>query len=285
MKSIYKFFGFRNFDLDALAGSYLWFSKVTDFNDPFEGLYLEQIKFRTPDNISNDEALILFRDMKLKGIGTDKGAPNQAAIKYAIHTSDETRLEDKKLLCKSIEESVSKTLNYVREKLYCCCFIQDFDQALAIKNKLMWSHYADGLRGYSIEFDMEALTDHLYKNISLDLQGGDVVYKSLGDVDSIDLIRSTKQGDSSGVDKILLSKSSDWDYEQEYRIIAPCNKVNYTPSCIKTITLGSKMTNEKRTTLMAVIRSLGLEDKVKVAVIDKTTFNLKIVEYSEGAFE
>ena len=39
--SLFKFFGYRDFDLDALANSYLWFSNVKDFNDPFEGSDLD----------------------------------------------------------------------------------------------------------------------------------------------------------------------------------------------------------------------------------------------------
>ncbi|MGL6260810.1 hypothetical protein [Vibrio sp. WXL210] len=41
MDSIYRYYGYRDFDLDSLANSYLWFSRIDDFNDPFEGLYID----------------------------------------------------------------------------------------------------------------------------------------------------------------------------------------------------------------------------------------------------
>ena len=85
MNSIYKFCGYRDFDLDALAGSYLWFSKVSDFNDPFEGLYLEQMKFRTADNLSDKEAVLLFKSSILhKGFSEEE--VNEKAIEFAIKT-------------------------------------------------------------------------------------------------------------------------------------------------------------------------------------------------------
>lgn len=39
--SIYKFFPYNPHDLDALANNYLWFSHYSNFNDPFEDLFIE----------------------------------------------------------------------------------------------------------------------------------------------------------------------------------------------------------------------------------------------------
>jgi len=89
----------------------------------------------------------------------------------------------------------------------------------------------------------------------------------------------------SGVVSVVLTKSPEWEYEQELRIIADTNKVYYDPSSIKSIVLGQKMAKEKLNTIMAVIHSLGLTDKVKVAIIDRKTFDLDIVDFDAGLFE
>ena len=83
MKSekIYKFYGYRDFDLDAFAGSYLWFSKVEDFNDPFEGLYREQIKFRKPEEITDQDVILFYKATALyEGLSEEEA--NDKAIDY-----------------------------------------------------------------------------------------------------------------------------------------------------------------------------------------------------------
>jgi len=281
---IYKFFGYRDFDLDAFAGSYLWFSGVKDFNDPFEGLYREQIKFRCGSELTNDEAMIYLMESNIFD-----GLSNEAASEKVL--ADLAKFNNpfkhhKELIATALKKATIRTLDLIEKERFCCCFIRDYHDKSALNNKLMWSHYANGLRGFALEFETDSLSDSFDSNNSFNTQGGIVSYRNLKVVDNYKIMMDWLKGKAdSGVVSVVLTKSPEWEYEQELRIIADTNKVYYDPSSIKSIVLGQKMAKEKLNTIMAVIHSLGLTDKVKVAIIDRKTFDLDIVDFDAGLFE
>jgi len=285
MKSerIYKFYGYRDFDLDAFAGSYLWFSKVKDFNDPFEGLYREQINFRKPEDISDQDVILFYKASALIEGFTEEQA-NDKAISYFTEIQNDLDVQ-KVLIAKSLEESMLTTIDEMESNRYCCCFVRDYKDQLALTNKLMWSHYANGLRGFALEFENNSLSDSFDDNHDFKTQGGIVDYKRMERIDSLNSMTDWMKGDSTkGMSQVFLTKSPEWKYEQELRILSNANKFYYDYSVIRSIILGQKMPKEKLNTLMAVIHSLDLTDKVKVATIDKKTFNLTIVDFDKDLF-
>ncbi|MFT6900103.1 MAG: hypothetical protein ACJAXS_000258 [Colwellia sp.] len=286
MKSerIYKFYGYRDFDLDAFAGSYLWFSKVKDFNDPFEGLYREQVKFRKPEEISNGEIILFYKASALFKGATEEQA-NDKAISYFSEIQKDLDFH-RVSIANALEESILKTLDEMENNRHCCCFIRDYKDKKALTNKLMWSHYANGLRGFALEFENNTLCDSFDGNHDFKTQGGIVNYRRMEAIDNFESMMDWLKGDTTkGISQIFLTKSPEWMYEQELRILSNANKFYYDYSVIKSIVLGQKMPKEKLNTLMAVIHSLGLTDKVKVATIDKQTFNLSIVDFDKDLFE
>ena len=125
MKSerIYKFYGYRDFDLDAFAGSYLWFSKVYDFNDPFEGLYHEQVKFRQPEEISDNDIILFYKASALFE-GASEEQANDKAISYFSEIQKDLDIH-RASLANSLEESILKTFSTMEDNRNCCCFIRD----------------------------------------------------------------------------------------------------------------------------------------------------------------
>lgn len=298
MKSekIYKFYGYRDFDLDALAGSYFWFSKASDFNDPFEGLYIEQLKFRDAADLSSEDVFFYLVQLAIYN-----GVPEGDAIKQAQEKQksldfipDSFRTNpiqassihpSKHFVAYSVKDTSLKTINSIKSSKF-CCFIRDYRDCPALKNKLMWSHYANGLRGFAIEFDTKSLYDSMNKHNSFEIQGGYVNYKNLKVLDSYQLLMDYfKNRHNSGIASVVLTKSPEWKYEQEFRLLSDSNKNHYDCSAINSIILGQKMQKEKLSTLLAIIESLGLMGKVKVATIDKDTFNLNVVDFNSGLFD
>ena len=84
-------------------------------------------------------------------------------------------------------------------------------------NYLVWSHYADGYRGFALGI---TVTDH-NKPVQVTYQ------KRLPSV-----------GKNTKVREILMKKLSLWSYEDEYRVLTDQNFVDVE---IKQITLGAKM--------------------------------------------
>ncbi|WP_105258403.1 DUF2971 domain-containing protein [Pseudoalteromonas sp. T1lg88] len=274
---IYKFYPYRDFDLDALAGSYLWFSSIEDFNDPFEGMYLEQIAFRGVDDI-NDEEIIEINEALHEWAGySSKAASSKAlAIYNNIMKTEEDKIAYKQVLMENIESQLRATFT-LEAKKRCCCFITDYENKPAITSKLMWSHYSNGLRGFMLEFDTEALLKSLEDCNQTAVQYGKVNYSNFERLDALkDLSLSpTAKGNFS---RILLRKSPEWVYEQEFRLISEMDRVYFNPNVIRSIVVGEKIPHPKLKTLLAVIKSQGLLEQVKVAQINKKTLELDIVD-------
>ena len=289
MTSLYRFFSCSelnkgtngNRDIDALARSYLWFSKVDDFNDPFEGLYIEQLEFRSPEDITNNELeTLLLAAAERKG-----GVVQKLRPEYDISKLQPVEVFHQKVrFSASIKSSLTETLSDIKSKSCICCFNKDWEGKKVLENKLMWSHYADGLRGMAIEFDGESLDSSIEELNDEEIQGGEVDYSGLSGVDAIELMTEYASLREGGISKVLLKKCSEWKYEQEHRLVALDNMLFYSPFSIKSITIGQRMEYINRVELLTALRGLGLTKKLQVAVIDKKTFNIQIKRYHKSLF-
>ncbi|WEF10318.1 DUF2971 domain-containing protein [Pectobacterium actinidiae] len=127
-------------------------------------------------------------------------------------------------------------------------------------NLLMWGHYADSHRGFVLEFDV----NHSFfsqRRTQKDDFGylRKVNYKK--DIDILDPV-------SGNLSHHFLSKSQDWEYESEWRMLLPENQANKKiehsglvfdlfsfPACmIKSVILGCKSTNEFEKSIRTVLK-------------------------------
>lgn len=177
-------------------------------------------------------------------------------------------------------------------------------------NLLMWSHYADGLRGFCIEFDSHSLLSNNSKLANLyDVQYQDkpaVIDMALASVYS-DLaehhnkvIESTT--DESVIDfhdeclfncvlsenaiymKMLATKPLDWQYEEEKRVIYMASQnddslLNYPASSIKKVIFGEKMPQYQVKTIKDAILAKGLSPQFCQAKRAKGSFDVQIEEH------
>lgn len=124
-------------------------------------------------------------------------------------------------------------------------------------HKLMWAHYADGHRGFVLEFDTNnprfELTEEMHK----------VVYSST----------SPTYNPVVGSQGWWKVKSKDWGYEGEYRMtirLEKCEKkilsggkfvyLRHLPrECVKAVYIGLKMEESKKRELRAICQPTGIE--------------------------
>lgn len=85
-------------------------------------------------------------------------------------------------------------------------------------NLLMWSHYADEHKGIVVEFDYHILNDHFNKNLGLKKPIERVLYNRE---------RHETLPRSTSPKRNLLTKSDDWIYEKEHRIITKVSNADY----------------------------------------------------------
>ncbi|MCL1063311.1 DUF2971 domain-containing protein [Shewanella benthica] len=275
--TLFKFFGFRDFDLDALCNSYLWFSKLHEFNDPFEGLYEEQVSSITEEEIDVQKFITtLRRSLISEGLTQDEIQPY-----IAKYTNNKWAKREILENYQSIERGLKVLYQDHKKRLY-CSFTQDSE---GNQNKLLWSHYGFGLSGFCLEFYQSALVDSIAElNEKAEIvYTGEIHYRE-AKIQSIQerllLVLGEQSYDSPG--EVLNRKCIEWDYEKEFRLSVEYRddrKLIYHSSLIKSITIGEKMSKVKRETLFMCLKGLlGVtwKEKVKVASICKKTFKIII---------
>jgi len=171
--------------------------------------------------------------------------------------------------------------------------LAEFDKKIGIlsltekhNNILMWAHYAESHQGFIIEFDENHLffTDKLpSRDASRQLRK--IVYSHLRP--NLTLI------DVNNID-VLLTKSKDWEYEQEWRMILPldeCKKriskkpydiclFSFPSSVIKSIIMGCRMTLANKNKLRRIIKDISEYAHVKLfeTHLEKDKYNIYIKE-------
>lgn len=129
--SIFKFFSFKGYALQNLKTLQLYCNHYSQFNDPFECWCIEKTGIPDPHS--------------------DWGRYDQIARTWGFSSGKQVEKEDLFEYCKEFDNEYAMRVWHYVESARISCF------SLRPDNLLMWSHYADGLRGFCIEFDREEL--------------------------------------------------------------------------------------------------------------------------------
>lgn len=151
-------------------------------------------------------------------------------------------------------------------------------------NLLMWAHYAASHEGFVVGFD----SSHPYFH---DTVGHEDELRHLCKVEYRENRPMSAMTELSGID-VFLVKSTQWSYEQEWRIIRPLqdnNKIvqnqpypiylfQFPATAIKEVILGCKMTENKKQDIIAILSSGSFQHvQVWQAEPDETEFKLKLL--------
>lgn len=184
-----KFYRYRSlaneYETDNIMQGQIWLSKPTEFNDPYDSMI----------NIDLDEILKKYLE-----------ADKEIIYKYnSLSRGDKRKvrrnIEREKA---KLEKDIKKELEILRKSFGIACFSESYDSLL------MWSHYADYHRGICLEYSFEEI-----KNIAPFCP---VIYTDRFEnlVNYVDI----KQDEvSDEAIKLFMTKSKDWSYENEWRII------------------------------------------------------------------
>ncbi len=184
-----KFYRYRNlsndFEIDNIMQGQIWLSKPTEFNDPYDSKI----------NIDVDEMLsIYFATEKRTTFGHEK-------LDRMKRRSIECYIKREK---RKLQKYTSRKLEWLRKSFGIACFSEVYDSLL------MWSHYADYHRGICLEYSFEEIK----KLVSF----CPIIYTDQFE-NFLNYIDIRKEEVSSEVMKLFLSKSKDWSYENEWRIV------------------------------------------------------------------
>lgn len=283
---MFKYFSFTDYSLMNLLNNQFYMNHYESFNDPFE--CRSEIYTGFPDKTSNSPRV----NEIIKAWGFDDALDSNALEYY----------EDLVLSLEDTEPSVPLTIDRARIS----CFSK------SPNNLLMWAHYANGLRGFCIEYDRDKLLtnevnaeifDVLYANKPPIIDTAvvavlndqvnyheDTIYEIEGRLKFTTLNRNQKHNAHSEIrmykeyldtvylknreiyQKMLATKSIEWQYEEELRLIMQTSCIDksgvnlkYPIQSLKCIIIGEKMPNSQREALMNIVHLKSKTIKFKIA--------------------
>jgi hypothetical protein len=249
---LYKYKPNNNYTSNIIEKGELYFPSVSELNDPFEG----SIPFVF------DESELTFENVFLKMHSLAKEMfPEYSEADIYKHVSDnygKGGLFDEKYL----KEQTLKIKNEVETKFGIYSMTTKKD------NLLMWSHYANAHKGICIGFNVKILMDTvkgILKHVcyQMDLP----IYRLLGN--ELDFMQ-----------RLLLTKSSDWEYENEYRLLVmdvAQKTFNIPFNGIVEIIYGCKMLQPEKDELTKIILKNAPNCKIYEAWPSKMEFKLDIL--------
>lgn len=254
---LYKYFPLKENNQDDLLRvrnvvekNELYFSRLADFNDPFDCC---PIYDAPPKDFQ-------YWHAQLSKSGN-----------YAVKDLEEVKnnwLENRITSDKLVESEKSKMQKAINEELGICCFSEKPDSLL------MWAHYASFHTGVCFEFARTPNTPFFGEALQ-------VFYKP--NRPKVNLFKRKKDA----INDAFLTKSSDWKYESEYRIIGPNRQpgtaYGFPGECLVGVILGAKMKQENENILKRILRNRNNNPiSIKRAQLDDIAYKINI-ESSDSA--
>ena len=235
---LYKFRDWKNENhKELLKEREIYFPSPNDFNDPFDCFLMLRY-----DLLSDKEKKLKYEEIYRSN------HPDASTSEVQLHIK---RWERLKLMEKNYLLNASERM------------LQENNERFGIlsltKTKtpiLLWSHYADSHRGFAVGFDSKTLIENIsssFNFIHIDARYTNVDY-------SIDYpIIIPKKTHAIETDlKPLSTKSKEWSYEQEYRIIlfdGPREKLKLKPSVFSEIILGCNIEQKDKNEIVTITRT------------------------------
>ncbi|BCJ06709.1 hypothetical protein PRtIB026_A35350 [Pseudomonas sp. RtIB026] len=241
-KSLFKFRGVTDGALDNLRNNTLFCAKPKTFNDPFDCA----LTLKGPD-----ERTIYCKTIISLGWETEEhlnliknaADPFGALIQIAKQQTKLTEYLDKHNFREKIEEILFEPIQTLNDKMRDSCNICSLSER--VDSLPMWAHYGDDHCGFAMEYDFRKLDARSKLRSSI----WPVLYeKKRYDVTQQIFGRPVKKFNELFVLGGALSKSADWQYEQEWRIVKYVGS-NTPPSNVKVpapvaLYLGAEITEE-----------------------------------------
>lgn len=247
---LYKYSGTRYYILESLKKNQIHFTKVSDFNDPFDSsppLSYKKLNF--------DESKEILTNTKHFNF-TEKDFNTLTKINSFIDKTNATFL------------SLVKQQNENMKNIKASCF------SISYNNILMWSHYANNHKGICIGY------------LTLDKPFSDALKVNYYNTTPIiDIKKYFSNGKFKGgkinkdeFRKPILSKYNDWSYEKEWRLLKDDEHdfYFYHPNSIKTVYFGCKVSQGDIDSIYNILKQQN--ENIEYYQMEKDPHDFKIIE-------
>lgn len=252
-KTFYKYRDWYNdYHKMILTENQIYFSSQNGFNDPFDA----SIPFRY------DEAEMTSENIFKKFYETGR--------EMMPH------LSESELIQKCYEQQHSGIFeNGEYWKNHYDKYVENINRNFGIytlttknSNLLMWSHYANSHKGFCVGFNTEKLFKLVMGTI------GPVIYDNV-----MPFVPMFEEG-LEGITRLLNTKSKDWKYEDEYRMVKSfaANKTfTFEENIINEVIIGLNMNENSKDEIKELVKTKFPETKLFEATKDLNEFKLNII--------
>lgn len=246
---IYKYYPPTDLALRAFQEQRIYFGLPTNFNDPYDCAYVPRVK-----SMSADKRKRLF-NWVLKQPGavvippseSDMIPGEQEAIKMANHALN-----------------VVRNANLQENKI--ACFSERGD------NVLMWSLYGVRNKGFCLQFCTKEAEKRLGIKKMIKVQ----YKKEPPHFDVVELLEATASEQEEKMMALLRTKSCDWAYEREWRLMAAqgVDKVEYPPHMLKAVFLGVYIDSKTADTIRSTLRDKNPDTELWQGYFDEDEYKV-----------
>jgi hypothetical protein len=165
-----------------------------------------------------------------------------------------------------VQSNLTRSIRKYFENYGVCCFS---DQS---QEMLLWAHYANGLRGFCLEFDSGILEDHFIESGVPLLRVDYTRHYLTPSLYSTDCERRTRLA--------LATKAMCWSHEGEWRLVMPrrAAEVDLPREAIKGIILGCLVNGCEAENLIECMRQHYRHARIRWAEPSATSYSIELLD-------
>lgn len=279
-----KFYSFEEHHVSAFNNYSAWFSKPSEFNDPFEGNYklelsalseerLKEIIFHDIDNCTSNPFSCIFTETIERHRVNKEDAIN---LLLPMFYEDMLKHQEELTLHTS---SLIKEVRGAFDNSGVCCFLSG-ETHEALNNPLMWGHYGNGLRGFALGFEHTAGSIFKYQNMAYLFVKYEETPPTFSPFEIAVRFMSTK---SDSLKKELVNqllsithtKSTHWSSENELRFLSKEGNclIQYKEGAVKSLYIGERMDETQKITLISIANKHSVKD-IFIASVSNETYDI-----------
>lgn len=273
----YQFYSFDNkgLALKNLSETSLYFNRMDKFNDPFEG---RPYTFMPKYSALLDEQYIQV----VRRCVEEKLIPKNEHY-FRSRTSG---IGCYGLLKSNVERLSESTLYDYKLTFGITCLTTKLkDGPEPLSNPLMWSHYADGFKGFCIQFDVEKLAN------GLEDKGAYLLLVDYTNerptINGFEFFRDWNRPEAENpftaqkvVDKLFATKHKAWAYESEFRFFHKevCQRtLQYPLEAIEKVIVSGNARPENIDMIKSTLKALGIGE-FSIATLHPEKYGIRLID-------
>lgn len=251
---LYKYEPFNERSLENLKAQSIYFNSPAHFNDPYDCAMQPIIPAPTNEEVEEIRSYYLsLSDMPLRG-------RNEFVEKPVA--------ELREILSNIAKTTLQENIKTFSERGV-CCFSEKND------NLLMWSHYGGKYKGFCLEFDTSKAKPLRWRKVDYSAHMPLIRLKEL-------LLEQNEEA----VLALMSTKSDDWRYEQEWRLLHQTagTLYCYPADWLTGIYFGPEISREALEIICLVIQGQNKDVKFWRGVRSKTEFKVEFESFTYTSF-